>query len=389
MCVFALVALVRAGGHTDEAERLDSELSRLRGELEVEQNRLRQLTAFPLRELAPAEVAPALHGLAMTEVAEALQEYEKLRSELDGGTGELKALSSALAEDEQRIVQRMRTQIGELKAERDKTTEAVKKETARRDRTETEIREFQKQEGRKAALDEQVRDLSREAEAVRQEIELRQLTHQLFDETIESMRRRAGPSLGKSMRRLMPALTGGRYQDLKVDPSFKLHVFTHEKSDFLAQHELSGGTYEGLSLGFRIAFSQAFLHAIAGGPQFLFLDEPFKAMDVERIAYSLRALTRLSPELCQVFVLVPGIQEPHRGYFDRIIQTRVGDPELLVDIGSDGTGRLGSAAPPPESRLTWREEFRVAPRHLDLETGLPALDLERPELSKDPLPPAV
>ncbi|MEM7262905.1 MAG: hypothetical protein AAF488_13010, partial [Planctomycetota bacterium] len=149
----------------------------------------------------------------------------------------------------------------------------------------------------------------------------------------------AGPSLGKTMRKLLPSLTGGRYRDLKITPEFKLQVFTSDKSDFLSQHELSGGTFEGLSLGFRLAFSQAFIRAVVRGPQFLFLDEPFKAMDAARVHGTLSALVRLSAELKQIFVVIPGIRDADRELFDVIHQVTVGDPEL----GEGGVGRTVDA----------------------------------------------
>ncbi|MFN0059243.1 MAG: AAA family ATPase [Planctomycetota bacterium] len=398
-CAFAgflaLVAFVRARGHVEAASEQTTQLVAIDAEITAERQLFDRLTEFSGRELLPGEVAGALDSVKVPAIDAELANYVTSYQQALAGVADMKAVASLLAEDEQRIVQKLKAQIGEFKAERDKAVEAVKKEISRRDRTETEIREFQKQEGRKAALEEQQRDLGTQSLALRAEIETRQLLIQLYDETVESVRLRAGPTLGKSLRRLLPALTGDRYRDLKVTPDFRLQVFTHEKSDFLAPHELSGGTFEGLSLGFRIAFSQAFVHAVVRGPQFLFLDEPFKAMDTERVARTLSALTRLSAELRQVFILLPGIEEEHRALFDLIYRVEVGVAEMkhgsaveTVETARDmGLSRSGTTPQrASEWSAAWPEELKTLPRSLTVPPRTPLADTP-PEFSRDRNPP--
>ncbi|MEM7168520.1 MAG: hypothetical protein AAF581_23965, partial [Planctomycetota bacterium] len=77
------------------------------------------------------------------------------------------------------------------------------------------------------------------------------------------------------------------------------------------------------------------------------LDEPFKAMDRERIHRTIAVLKQLSQELRQVFVVLPGIAEDDRQLFDTIVETTVGDPGLAFDA----SGRAARSAQAREQAL--------------------------------------
>ncbi|MCA8960552.1 MAG: hypothetical protein KDC38_08565 [Planctomycetes bacterium] len=366
--VVAIALWVRAGGRRQSIESARQQLSKLEQERAHLQSRLDALRGFGRDSVRMSEVDSALSSVDDDRVRQAVSEYRGQFEKVTSGQS-LEDACNELAESEHRIIQRLRSTAKNHKDEREKAQETQKKESTRKDRAETEIREYQKQEGRKAGLEEQNRELKVSADAIREEIETRQLLIQLLDETIESIRHRAGPALGKTLRRLLPSLTGGRYRDLKITPEFKLQVFTSEKSDFLAQHELSGGTFEGLSLGFRLAFSQAFIRAVVRGPQFLFLDEPFKAMDAQRVHRTLRAMMRLSPELQQIFVVLPGIRSEDRELFDVIHKVTVGEHELGGPDRSRGLIATPSSRPrtfePPRvpSPSSWDEPTESEPQH--------------------------
>ncbi|NRA75818.1 MAG: hypothetical protein HRU16_07730, partial [Planctomycetes bacterium] len=138
-----------------------------------------------------------------------------------------------------------------------------------------------------------------------------------------------------------------RYRDAQVTPEFEIRLFTGEKSDFLQAHELSGGTLQGLSFGFRLAFAQAFVRAVTEAPQFLFLDEPFPAMDRMRVLRTLQALPRLSQELSQVFVAHPDLDSDARDSFDLLIETEVGVDHLDMDLASFGISKVPEPMPDP------------------------------------------
>lgn len=366
LLVLSFAAFARGAGHNRRLHELEREQSGLRHDEQHDRAIFERLSGMKRGEVRFEEFGADVKESGHAEVDAAVADFSQQRAKLLEGKG-LDEFGSGLADQENRIVQRLKTTAKQLAKDLEKVEESLKRETNRRDRAETEIREYEKQAGRKAGLEEQNAELRREADGIRGEMETRQLLVELLDETVESVRHRAGPSLGKTMRRLLPYLTGGRYKDLKVTPQFDLQVFTSEKSDFLAQHELSGGTFEGLSLGFRLAFTQAFIRAVVRVPQFLFLDEPFKAMDAERVNRTLRALLRLSPELRQIFVIIPGIKDQDRHIFDHVYRVAVGEHELqsrgraaesprreeLLDLPERG------AAPPlPETEAEHADPFR-------------------------------
>jgi hypothetical protein len=238
----------------------------------------------------------------------------------------------ALAAREKAIVSKTKNGAKEARKEAQKAAEALKKLQSKRDRVHSEIREYQKQDGRRAELEEKNAQLRKEGAALREEMDVHHLAQELLGETVDSIRHRAGPSLGKGIRKLLPFLTENRYQDLQVTPEFDLKLFTGAKSDFLETHELSGGTLEGLSFGFRLSFAQAFVGAVTRAPQFLFLDEPFRAMDLGRVRKTLAALHRLSDDLPQIFVILPDVESGDRALFDAVIEARIGSPELRLSL---------------------------------------------------------
>ena len=278
------------------------------------------------------DVNRSLSDTRVKEVQSALTDFLQRYRDVVGEEGGVDAIATQLADEEHKIVQRLRSRLKEIKKERQKATEVQRTEQSKRDRAESEIREYQKQEGRKSQLESQNEKLDEDAGQIRAELETRRLLVQLLRETVASSRHRAGPAIGKTLRRLIPHITGGRYTDLQVTPELQLRLFTSEKSDFLSATELSGGTYQGLSIGFRLAYSQAFIKAVVQSPQFVFLDEPFKGMDRTRVHNTLSVLTRLSPELRQVLVVIPGIDEGDRELFDAILTTQVGQGELSIRV---------------------------------------------------------
>ncbi len=383
LIAIAFWAYVKSIALKGEDRRLLEELEKVKGLRDQDQKRREQLDNLALESVKVEELPKVADQTDVDEVKREVAEYDKQLNSVCRDDS-LEELCRSLADDESRILQRLRSTVKEIEKEIEATGENLKRETSRRDRAETEIAEYRKQEGRKAALEEKNKEIKELSDRNRANIEERELLLTLLNETVESIRHRAGPNLGKTLRRLLPSLTGGRYKDLKITSDFELQVFTSEKSDFLSQHELSGGTFEGLSLGFRLAFSQAFIQAVVQGSQFLFLDEPFKAMDVDRVHRSLSSLIKLSPELKQIFVIIPGIKEHDRELFDRIYSVTVGDP--LLDREKAEKSQAGLNRPEsPESQSVDNPDSKPAETRLAGSVNGPVESVDDSPQSREPL----
>ncbi len=132
----------------------------------------------------------------------------------------------------------------------------------------------------------------------------------------------------QGMVRVLPSLTEGRYQYLKIeDGSLSVRVFSSEKQDFVAFEEISGGTQRQIELATRFALSEAVVKAASGGPQFLFLDEPFAFFDAQRTSASMAALPRLSPALSQIWIAAQS--PPEGGHPARHYELTLGSDELI------------------------------------------------------------
>jgi DNA repair exonuclease SbcCD ATPase subunit len=114
----------------------------------------------------------------------------------------------------------------------------------------------------------------------------------------------------QGLARILPSLTEGRYQYLRIDDDLTVRVFSSEKQDFVTYEEISGGTQRQIALATRIALSETLVDRLERGPQFLFLDEPFAFFDAQRTRSTLAALPRLSGSLPQIWIAA---QEPPEG----------------------------------------------------------------------------
>ncbi len=337
---FVLACWLASRASTAKQAGLDAEgiVARLRMELEVGKSSLeaaRAHLALASGGLDPGDEIGECHVPAVQNTLDVLRKSRRDLHEVMGDKpGEYFSRSLKKSLD------RVRTTLKERRKNLDDANDSVKRLRSKRDRVQSEIREYQNQDGRRRALEEFSNGLRKKSLAIREEMDIHRLLVELLDETVESVRMRAGPSLGKGLCRLLPHLTGGRYRDAQVTPDFEIRLFTGEKSDFLQAHELSGGTLQGLSFGFRLAFAQAFVRAVTQAPQFLFLDEPFPVMDRMRVLRTLQALPRLSQELSQIFVAHPDLDDDARKSFDLLIETDVGVDEIDLDLSSLGLSEV-------------------------------------------------
>ena len=109
--------------------------------------------------------------------------------------------------------------------------------------------------------------------------------------------------------RTLPVFTQGRYEHLRIDPDLSVKVFSSDKHDFMDLDEVSSGTQRQIMLALRLALSQKLLNRKVKGSQFAFLDEPFAFFDEERTRYALKALSGLSEQLTQIWIVAQSYPE--------------------------------------------------------------------------------
>jgi len=325
-------------------------LSRLQMEKDVGTSSLEATIAHLSRSSGGLDPGDDIGECRVRGVQEKLEALRKARREIHTKLGDKPG--DFLAQKLKSPLDRVRQTMKERRKSLDEAKDSVKRLRSKRERIQSEIREYQNQEGRRRALEEVSDGRRKKSLAIRDEMDIHRLLLELLDETIESVRMRAGPSLGKGLCRLLPHLTGGRYRDAQVTPDFEIRLFTGEKSDFLQTHELSGGTLQGLSFGFRLAFAQAFVRAVTGAPQFLFLDEPFPAMDRGRVLRTLQALPRLSRELSQVIVTHPDLDPAARKCFDLLIETDQDADRLEIDLEDMSLPEVSAPSREPSQELS-------------------------------------
>ncbi len=279
------------------------------------------LAAVLLRDLPLSLAGTSASGL--DPLAKDSQDFQARHSALLSTEGEsaLDRQLQAFAKNERDLRARFMGEAQKLEKVLQEEDAATKKLLLDKERTEGELRECQSQAGKRDLLLARNKELDEKSALAREEIDLQLLAGRLLEETIGSIGTRIGPALTRFTKSILPALTSGRYREVRVDNGLEVKVFSSEKSDFLALHELSGGTSEALSLALRLAVSHAFTSARTGQSQFVFLDEPFKMMDATRAMETLRLLPRLSPSLEQFFVAQPAFQPEARSLFDFMIHT--------------------------------------------------------------------
>ena len=143
--------------------------------------------------------------------------------------------------------------------------------------------------------------LQEEQEQCRQRIE--QSSHRirvrdLATEMLKATTERLARSFNRDMRELtaetLPVLTEDRYQHIKLDEDLGVRVFSKDKGDFVDFDEISSGTQRQVMLAVRLSMSQLLARNTVGGPQFVFLDEPFAFFDEARTRHALQMLPKLS-----------------------------------------------------------------------------------------------
>ncbi|HEX7735499.1 MAG TPA: AAA family ATPase [Ktedonobacteraceae bacterium] len=163
--------------------------------------------------------------------------------------------------------------------------------------------ELHKLEERELELSQQLQTGGRKldlAEA-RQRRELQERNYQtkkrgslMLQATAERLMRKMLPRIEYYMQQFLPALTVGRYHDVRLftEPDeqaasggpLQLSVWEPAASEYIPRVALSGGTADQISLALRLAFAVAALpRELSAAPGFVLLDEPLTSSSRERI----------------------------------------------------------------------------------------------------------
>lgn len=154
------------------------------------------------------------------------------------------------------------------------------------------------------------------------------LAVELLDASAKELTFAFNRDVRRSMSRILPGLTEGRYQYLQIDDDFQVRVFSSDKQDFVLYEEISGGTQRQIALATRMALSEGLVRTCGLKEQFLFLDEPFAFFDAERTRLSMGKLPTLSEHLGQLFIAAQ--EPPEGGAWDLHVQTSRDTLELAV-----------------------------------------------------------
>ena len=130
------------------------------------------------------------------------------------------------------------------------------------------------------------------------------------------------------LQHLMPSMTDGRYQYLKIDENFSIQLFSSDKNDFVDLEDISGGARRQLLLIVRLAVAQALVDAHGEPAQTLMLDEPFAFFDRLRTEQTLMALPGFSRQIGQVWVISQEFEK--HAPFDLRIECKRGVDMLVL-----------------------------------------------------------
>jgi len=154
----------------------------------------------------------------------------------------------------------------------------------------------------------------------------------LLQGTIDSLRARLSPNLSRFIGSILPRITNGRYDRVKVSLDLEITVFSPEKEGFVDFMALSGGTADQLLICLRLAFAASLLQTRFDSEtrQFLFLDEPLSAFDAKRASQFLDLIREFHNGFKQTFLVTHNQQLLSQ--FRTIIRT--GADKAVLEVNS-------------------------------------------------------
>jgi len=135
---------------------------------------------------------------------------------------------------------------------------------------------------------------------------VRELGYRIVDDAGRSVVHQVLPSTLDYMRRLLPALTDGRYFDARLTDDYRIETWDERAAAWQKKNLFSGGTKDQFSLALRLSFAMATLPEERGAaPSFLFLDEPLGAFDDQRAGALVHLLTEgeVAEAFDQIFLI--------------------------------------------------------------------------------------
>ena len=240
-----------------------------------------------------------------------LKRERELLDELLGSEADLRE-SARLAEEELREA---RVRRGEAQANLDEVV-------ARGERA---------QAGRQKLLDleRKMKELRHVLEPTRRKVAVHEEAIDQLDDLVEVMKARFGPGIARYIELVLPRLTEGRYERVKISADLEIRVYSRERGDYVRLSDLSLGTADQLLVALRLGLARALVasRGLAGG-HFLFLDEPLVSADEGREESFLNLLRTFDDEFAQIFVSSPR-PLPADGPFSARLQVSRGEPQLI------------------------------------------------------------
>ncbi|HEX8033871.1 MAG TPA: AAA family ATPase [Ktedonobacterales bacterium] len=187
-----------------------------------------------------------------------------------------------------------------------------------------------------------------------------ELALKLAEEVRGRIVRRVLPETEVFMRRLLPALTAGRYRDARLlaeegnGADLRIALWDELAGRHVAKNLFSGGTRDQCSLALRLAFALATLPKELGAlPGFIFLDEPLSSFDAERSHALVDVLTQgeIARQFAQVMLIShsQSIERESFRYHLRMVGGRVAASDLpdehTAHVMWDGESRERGGVP--------------------------------------------
>jgi len=214
------------------------------------------------------------------------------------------------------------TQVGKLTSLSDEQHNKINK-------LELEIEDIHKRQKEKAELETTIENMQASMDEHRQRIQVRETALKLTEGACSDIYTQFNKVLSKYTAIVMPKLTENRYQQVQIDDSLRLRVFSREKNDFAELDELSSGTQRQIMLALRLAVSRALVEAGQQGKQFIILDEPFAFFDRERIRNTITSLSNLDKNITQFWIITQEFESPEQ--FELNIRCSRDSDELKVE----------------------------------------------------------
>lgn len=328
---YALIVLVLLGRVVSLFKRLSS-VESAKAQLQQEIKTLHDL----YNKLLPVDfrdIQEAMNIVAGTNHEELNKEFDAFRvenvslasREFDS-IAHLRNAKSLLEEAGQGISLRLHQMQKEIN-KRDEEAASVKNELKE---LAPVLEEMRKKKASFLEIQSKLSETEEKIDAARNELTIANYGKELSEGTLASVHSRLGRVFTGLFKRLLPRITQARYNSVRLDEDYNIHVFSEERSDFVPLKQLSSGTHDLLLLLFQLILTNGFLESHNLDRHFLFLDEPLLSVDQTRYGRLCELLNALSPRISQVFLCHP----PEDLANAKCISTDLSRKDLVVDFST-------------------------------------------------------